>query len=372
VGDRVEITEADGFRQRRAFIRLPWQIYRGNPAWVPPLLMQVKQILNTRKHPFYRRSQIRTFLARKDGRPAGRIAAIICNPHNEFHNEKVGFFGFFESINDQRVASALVDAARSWLAGEGMQVLRGPVSPSTNYECGLLIEGFELPPAVMMPYNPPWYADLLEACGLHKAKDIYAYHLTKELFDKRVRDMADYLRRRSKLSVRQVNGKDFDREIELIRDIYNSAWERNWGFVPLDDEEFDALARDMKQIYDPRLAVIGFVDDRPAGFGVALPNLNEAIKPLNGRLFPFNFLRLLWRMRAITGARILLLGVKQEHRKSGLDVLMYVYLFENGTALGYDWGELSWILEDNRDMCRVIEKLGGRRYKTYRFYEMPI
>jgi len=365
----VQITEARGFRARRAFLRLPWQIYKGDRNWVPPLLMQVRHMLDTRRHPFYRHSEMKLFIARNNGRPAGRIAAIICRPHNEFHGEKVGFFGFFECIDDRQVACGLLDSARAWLAGQGMTTFRGPVSPSTNYECGLLVDGFDLPPAIMMPYNPPWYPELLEAAGLRKAKDTYAYYLSNEMFSDRVKEMAAYLQRRSKLSLRRVEAKDLDREIEFIRSIYNSAWEKNWGFVPVDDEEFGHLAGEMKQIFKPELALIGFVDGQPAGFAVALPNINEAIKPLNGRLFPFGIFRLLWRMRKINSSRLLLLGVKPEFRKSGLDILMYASLLEGGRSLGYGWGELSWILEDNHDMRSVIEKIGGRRYKTYRFYE---
>jgi GNAT superfamily N-acetyltransferase len=334
--------------------------------------MQVKQDLDTRSNPFYKRAKLKLFLATLNGQPAGRTAAIINRAHNEFHNEKAGFFGFFESMNDPRVSSALLTAAKQWLADEGMEVLRGPNSPSTNHECALLVDGFGLPPMVMMPYNPPYYADLLEHFGLRKAKDTHAYSMASRPFDRKVYKLADYLARRSNLDVRPVNRKDFGRDIRLIREIYNSAWEKNWGFVPVDDEEFDHLAHRMKQIFEPSLALIGFANGNPAGFSFSLPNINEAIKPLNGRLFPLGFIKLLRGMKRIRTARNLLLGVKPEYRTIGLDLLMYVRTLDTARELGHTWGELSWILEDNYAMRNVIEKLGARVYKTYRFYEMPI
>jgi GNAT superfamily N-acetyltransferase len=366
------VSEADGFLSRRAFLRMPWLIYKGDTNWVPPLLMQVKQTLDTRKNPFYRRAAIKLFIAEKDGRPAGRVAAVVNDAHNEFHGEQTGFFGFFECINDQHVADALLSAAKEWLAGRGMNNLRGPASPSTNHECALLVDGFDRPPMVMMPYNPPYYAQLLERFGLARAKDIYAYKLDADAFGPRLYRLADAFARRSKLEVRPVNVKDFASEIEVIRHVYNNAWEKNWGFVPMNDEEFDHLARDMKQILEPSMALLGFVDGRPAGFSVSLPNINEVLKALNGRLLPFGFIKLLRGMKKIRSARNLLMGVIPEFRRLGLDVLMYARTVEAVKQLGYTWGEMSWILEGNIDMRKVLEKIGAQVYKTYRFYDLPI
>ena len=370
--EEVRVSEATGFLRRRAFLRIPWSIYKGDANWVPPLLMQVRQSLNTRKNPFYHRAKIKLFLAEKGGRPAGRTAAIVNDAHNEFHGEKTGFFGFFECIDDQPVADALLSAAKGWVAGQGMSNLRGPVSPSTNHECALLVDGFDRPPMIMMPYNPPYYAQLLERFGFRKAKDIYAYELTTEAFAPRLYKLADAFAKRSKLEVRPIDVRNFASEIKVIRGIYNSAWEKNWGFVPVSDEEFDHLAYDMKQILEPSLALIGFADGRPAGFSISLPNINAALRSANGRLFPFGFIRLLRGMKKIRSARNLLMGVVPEFRRLGLDVLMYARTVEAVKQLGYSWGELSWILEDNVEMRQMLEKVGARAYKTCRFYDLPI
>lgn len=366
------ITEANSYLARRNFLHLPWLIYKGDTNWVPPLLVQVKASLDTRRNPFYRRSRIKLFTAEKDGRTAGRIAAIVNGPHNEFHGDKAGFFGFFECIDDPAVADALLAAAKNWLASQGMNTLRGPANPSTNHDCGLLVDGFSMPPQVMMPFNPQYYPRLLEACGLRKAKDLYAYKLTPETFSPQLRDLADRLAKRASLEVRPIDMKNFRREADLIREIYNKGWERNWGFVPVDDAEFDHLAKEMKQILEPSLVLIGFAAGRPAGFSVTLPNINEPLKTINGRLFPFGLFKLMAGMKKIKSGRNLLMGVIPECRKMGLDVLMYKCTVDASARLGYTWGELSWILEDNIDMRRVLEKMGASVYKTYRLYECPI
>jgi len=372
VNAAITTSEASSFRQRRAFLRLPWSIYKGDPNWVPPLLMQVKSTLNTRKNPFYRHARIKLFLARKNGRPAGRVAAIVNDVHNHFHREKAGFLGFFECINDPAVAASLLAVARDWLAGQGMQILRGPASPSTNHECALLVDGFDSPPQIMMPYNPPYYIALLESFGLRKVKDILAYRLDAAKLSPRVYKLSDFLAARARIEVRPVEPRNFARDIAIIRDIYNRAWERNWGFVPVDDEEFNALAREMKSFYEPSLALIAFANGLPAGFSLTLPNLNEALARINGRLFPFGIFTLMRQSRRIASGRNLLLGIVPEFRKLGLDILLYRKTVEAAIALGYTYGELSWILEDNIDMRKVLEKLGARVYKTYRFFEMPI
>jgi len=372
VREDVRVTEATTFFERRAFLRLPWRIYKGDTNWVPPLLMQVKQTLNTSKNLFYKRAKIKLFLATRRGEPAGRIAAIVNNAHNDFHGEKAGFFGFFECVDHQATADALLSAAVDWLAGQGVKVFRGPNSPSTNHECALLIDGFDRPPSVMMPYNPPYYADLLERFGLRKAKDVHAYELIVERFDPKLYKLADRLARRGMLEVRSVNVKDFPAEIQLVRGIYNKAWEKNWGFVPVTDEEFEHVAYDMKKILEPSLVLIAFAGGRPAGFSVSLPNINEPLRTMNGRLFPFGFVKLLKGMKRIRSGRNLLMGVIPEYRKLGLDILMYVRTIEASKMVGWTWGELSWVLEDNLDMRRVLEKMGATVYKTYRFYEMTI
>lgn len=368
----ITVTEVSGYLERRAFLRLPWQIYKGDANWVPPLLLQVKQTLDTRKNPFYRRSSLKLFLARKSGRPAGRVAAIICPPHNEFHGEKVGFFGFFECIDDPGVAAALLSHAKDWLAAQGMEIFRGPSNPSTNHECGMLVDGFDSPPQVMMPYNPRYYPALLEQFGLKKVKDLYAYRLFSDKIDARFSRLAQRVASRANLQVRAVDLKHFDRDVALIREIYNKAWEKNWGFIPVDEEEFRHLAKEMKSILEPSLALIGFADGHPAAFSVTLPNINEALQKINGRLFPFGLIKLMREARKIRSCRNLLLGVVPEYRRLGVDILLYKRTIDAGLTLGYTWGELSWILEDNAEIQTIMQKIGSSIYKTYRFYEMPV
>ena len=367
----ITAAEVSSCRDRRGFFLLPWRIYQGDGSWVPPLLLQVKESLDTRKNPFYRYSKLKLFLARKDGMPAGRVAAIVNSAHNEFHGEKAGFFGFFECINDPAVAAAVLTPAREWLAAQGMSVFRGPANPSTNHDCGMLVNAFDLAPQVMMPYNPAYYPALLEACGLRPVKDLLAYRISADAFTPELCKLADHLERRSGFVVRPIDMKHFEREAQLIREVYNSAWERNWGFVPVDDVEFTYLAHQMKTILEPSLALIGFVHDRPAGFSLSLPNVNEALARINGRLFPFGFFRLMMAMKRIGSARNLLMGVIPECRKLGLDIVLYRHTIDAAKRLGYTWGELSWILEENADMRRVLEKIGASAYKTYRFFEMP-
>lgn len=369
---QITVLEPSSYLQRRAFFHLPWRIYRGNPAWVPPLLVQVKESLDTRKNPFYHHAQLKLFLALKDGRPAGRVAAIVNGPHNEFHNEKVGFFGFFECIDDHAVAAALLGRAKEWLASQGMTVFRGPANPSTNHDCGLLVDAFELPAHVMMPYNPPYYATLLEGYGLCKARDLYAYRITTGQLGPEFFRLADRIAKRAGVQVRPLDMKHFDDEARLIQQVYNDAWERNWGFVPVDDAEFGYLAKQMKQVLEPSMAVIGFIDGKPAGFSLTLPNINEILITMNGRLLPFGIFKLMMGARKIKSCRNLLMGIVPECRKLGLDIVLYKHTFEAGIKLGYTWGELSWILEDNAEMRRVLEKIGARVYKTYRFYEMAM
>ena len=368
----ITVIEPSGYFQRRAFFLLPWQIYNGDTHWVPPLLVQVKESLDTRKNPFYQHTRVKLFLALKDGRPAGRVAAIMNGPHNEFHGEKAGFFGFFECINDPAVASAVLTRAREWLASQGMAIFRGPANPSTNHDCGLLVDAFDLPAQVMMPYNPRYYIGLLESCGLRKARDLYAYRITSDQFGPEFFRLANHIEKRSGVQVRAIDMKHFDREVRLIQEIYNAAWERNWGFVPVDDAEFTYLARQMKQILEPSLALIGFIDGKPGGFSLTLPNINEILITMNGRLLPFGIIKLMAGTKKIKSARNLLMGIVPAYRKLGLDLVLYKHTFEAGNKRGYTWGELSWILEDNTEMRRVLEKIGAHVYKTYRFYEMPM
>ena len=367
-------------RDRRRFLDLPYKLYRDNPHWIAPLRVAQKDILNTKRHPFYKTSDVEMFLAERDGRTVGRIMAILNRAHNEFHNERAGFFGFFEVENDFEATAALLDAASEWVGSRGAEVMRGPVNPSTNYECALLVEGFDKDPVVMMPYNFSYYAEHLERYGMKKAVDIYAFDIAAKYFivsDKLTR-VADRLRKKDKISVRTVNMKDFKREVEIVRNVYNDAWSHNWGFVPVSEEEFSHLAKDLKQIVDPRIVMIaeqeveGRAEPRPIGFFLAVPDINRALKKLNGRLLPFGLLKLLWHSRKIDFIRIITMGVIREFQSMGAGSIFLDEIYRRGPGSGYPSGEMGWVLENNVMMNRAAELIGGRRSKTYRIYEMKL
>ena len=371
----VEIRPVTTRSERRRFIRVPWAIYPGRfPAWVPPLLMEERKRIDPRHNPFFGHGYVELFLAYRDGRPVGRIAAIENTLHNDFHQERIGFFGMFEAADDQEVADALLDRAAGWVRERGLSALRGPVNFSTNEECGLLVSNFEDPPCILMTYNPPYYQRLLEDWGLSKIKDLLAYELNQDHFELKRFDRLERLLRRSKrnLRVRSLRMDRFAEEVALIRELYNAAWERNWGFVPMTDAEVDHMAKQLKPIVDPELALIGEVDGEPVGFALSLPDVNQAIRHVNGRLFPIGIFKLLWHLRRVRRLRVITLGIKAEHRRSGLDALFYLETFRRAIHRGIRMGESSWILEDNHLMRQANERTGFQVYKTYRLYEKPL
>ncbi len=374
--DDVEVTEVKGKGDLKKFIKFPWKIYKGNPAWVPPLIIDRRDFLNKQKNPFYKIAETQLFLARHQGEIVGRIATCINRAHNEFHQEKMGSFGFFECIEDYAVARKMLKVAMITLKAKGMEVMRGPMNFSTNHEIGLLIDNFDHPPMVMMTYNPPYYQKFLEEFGMKKAKDLLAYLIDGEQAkNPRLERIVNRLRERSGMTVRKINVKDFDNEIQRVIKVYNSAWESNWGFVPLSNDEFTHIAKDMKMILDPDLALFGEIEGEPAGFALALPDVNQVFHKMNGRLLPFGIFKLLWNMKIrknINQARVITLGVVKKYQKRGLDSIFYYDLLNNGVNNGYMVGELSWILEDNQMMRSAAEAIGGKVYKTYRIYQTPL
>lgn len=369
----VQIQPVTSRGQLRAFIRLPWKIYRDDPYWVAPLIGQMKETFHPRKNPFYDHSDVQLFLAHRGDRTVGRIAAVVNHAHNQFHEEKAGFFGFLECVNDEAVALKLLQTARDWLREQGMEILRGPANFSSNDEWGMLIQGFDSSPVLMMSYNPPYYPELMERFGLAKAKDLYAYKILKEGgIPQRLRRMAAKIEQKEGLTIRPINMKDFDNELKRIKVIYNNAWSKNWGFVPMTDAEFDHLAKQLKPLVVPELVLMAEVKGEPAGFSLTLPDYNQALKRINGRLFPLGLFKLMWYSRKIDAARIMVMGVVHEYQRRGIDAVFYINTYDAGSARGYVWGEMSWVLEDNEMMNRAIEMLGGKIYKTYRIYEMEI
>ena len=372
----IEVGVATGKRGLNEFVDFAWSIYTNDPQWVPPLKIAVKELLDREKHPFYANAEAEFFLARREGRVVGRIAAIVDRNHNKFHEEKAGFFGFFESVDDPEVAKALIDQAREWTAARGAEFLRGPVNPSTNYECGLLIEGFESSPMVMMTYNPRYYPKLLEQAGLQKVKDLYSFVNTADGVDlEKIGRVADRALKRHGVTVRPINLKDFQGEVSRIWDVYNAAWSRNWGFVPMTKEEFFLMGKEMKQILKPEMVLVGEVASREGksrmiGFALALPDVNVALKPANGRLLPLGLLKILYYQTKIRAVRVIALGVVEEFRASGVAAGFYAALVRNARKLGYNQEcEMSWILEDNVLMTRSLELKGAKRSKTYRLYQ---
>jgi GNAT superfamily N-acetyltransferase len=356
----------------REFIRLPWRLQGRDPHWVPPLLAEERKLLDTRKNPFYRKAEIACFLARgTDGAPVGRIAAIDNRAHVDFHGERVGFFGFFECADDPAAARALVDAARAWVKGRGLPTIRGPVNPSTNDSCGTLVEGFDAPPFFMMPHNPPFHDALLTGAGLAKAMDLYAWHVDSKTIDvARMERLAKRIAERGAgVRVRPIDLRRFREEVEVVRGVYNRAWARNWGFVPLSKEEFDYVAGEFRKVLVPDFVLIAEAAGAPAGFALALPDLNRAIRHANGRLFPFGWWKVMRAMKAIRAIRVLTLGVVPEHQASGLGMLLYFEIIRRGLAIGYNEAELSWVLESNDLMNRAAEAMGARIHKRYRVYE---
>jgi len=358
------------------FLKLPEGLYADNPHWVCPLLIERKGFFNRRKNPFFKYADVALFIAIKNGVPVGRISAHISHTHNEYHHERTGFFGFFETIDEYTVAEALLRTAVDWVRGKGMDRVRGPMNFTTNHEVGLLIDAFDRPPVIMMPYNPEYYAEFLERFGFAKAMDLYAYYGTDaQPIPERVRRVITRVKEHTGCTIRPIDFGKFDREVAAIKVVYNGAWADNWGFIPLTDEEFDFTAKDMKQIADPELILIAEDGKRPVGFSMALPDFNQVLIRLKGRLLPFGLFKLLWWTkvrRAADGVRVLTMGVLPEYRKRGLDNVFYLETFERGVARGYHWGEFSWILENNEMMNRAAENLGYRRYKTYRIYDYQL
>ncbi len=370
---KITIQEVKGKKQFKAFLRFPWQIYKGDPYWVPPLLKEHAFYFSP-KNPFLHHAEIFPAVAVRDGAMVGRIAAIIDHNYIDFHHEKAGFFGFFDAIDDKKVTRALLDHVKKLLRAKGMKRMMGPVNPSTNDECGLLIDGFDSSPFFMMPYNPPYYRKLLEGCGLKKAKDLLANRMINDgsIPERLLRISTRITKKLPGLTIRPLNMKKLSEEVMKVKDVYNGAWEDNWGFVPLTDEEMDLMVTKMKPLVIPEYVPFAEIGGETAGFALALPDYNVAIKKVNGRLGPLGLLKFFYYSRKIKTIRVLLLGVKPEYRKRGIETLLYMEIFRRGQARGVTWGEMSWILEDNHLMQKGLEALGAKIYKTYRIYQAPL
>lgn len=370
------IEKVEGRGQLREFIDLPFRLYRNDANWVPPVKFFQKELFNLEKHPFHEHSDVTVFLARNaEGRVAGRIVSIVNHTHNEYHDCKTGFFGFLEGEKDEELFGLLLRTAEEELAEAGMDNVMGPMNFSTNEECGMLVKGFDSSPLIMMTYNPPWYLDMLDGTGYKKAKDLFAYYLDSDIMDySRMSRVADLVRRRNDAVIRDISVKHIHREVPIIMDIYNECWEKNWGFVPMSKREIDVMADELKMIMLPQLAPIVEINGEPVAFAIAIPDANKAFKKAGGSLLKAVLaLKVpLFRVK-INQVRVLLLGVRKAFRGRGLEALMIDKMISSSIKKGMGRGELSWILEDNEPMRRILEKdLRADQYRTYRIYQKDI
>jgi len=373
---RIEVVEVESSSQLRKFISYPNKLYQGDPNYVAPLISERKEFFDRRRNPFFKKASVRMFLAERDGEVAGRIATCVNYSHNQYHEEQVGFFGFFDCPDDFEIGSTLLKVAMIELKRAGMEKMRGPVSFSTNHECGFLVEGFDTPPSVMMTYNKPYLPKLAEQFGLKKVMDLLGYIITRDdPIPERIQTVVDKLAERSDVRLRTLRMSQFEEEVDRIHSIYNNAWQNNWGFVPMDRDEFDYVAGNLRQIVDPELVFIAEHENQPVAFSLALPNVNQALIKLKGRLFPLGLLKLLWHTKIrnkIDGIRMITFGVIPQFQRRGIDSAMYVATYKRAVSKGYRWAELSWMLETNDLMLRAANDMGGKPYKRYRIVELPL
>jgi GNAT superfamily N-acetyltransferase len=362
-------TKAD----EKKFLAFLYTFYQADPYWVAPLRLERKKLIDRQHNPFYQHAQLELYLAEREGQVIGRIGAIVNARHNQVHQDKVGFFGFFECVPEQAVANALFDAAQQFLHAHGMEAMRGPANPSVNDEYGVLVDGFQSSSVVLMPYNPPYYSALMERYGFQKAKDLYAYLLDQETVytDKLVRASARVIQR-NHLTFRSLNMHDFAHEVQRIKTVYNAAWHENWGAVAMTDAEFDALTTDLKKIVDPELVILAEAHGQTIGFALSLPDINQALKYNKRGGLLGGVWHLYTKKAQINRCRILVLGVLPAYQKTGAAGVLFFETARRAKRLGYRYGEASWILEDNVMMNRAAEIMRGHKYKTYRIYQKAI
>lgn len=374
----VVVRKVENKKGLKAFIRFPSEIYKNDPTWVPPLEFERKDFFNPKKNPFFREGEAVLFLAEREGKPVGRISAQIHHGHLERYNDATGFFGFFESVNEESVALALIEKAKEWLRSKGMKKIRGPFHfLMYDNEAGILIEGFETPPSIMMGYNPPYYKNLMERAGMQKATDTFMWKYSIGDIPEPAMQLDEVTRSYPGLTLRSFNMKKFDEEVRLMMKIFNEAWAENYGFVPATEPELRYVAKMLRPIIDPNVAFFAFVNEDPAAFSVCLPNIHEAIHDLNGRLLPFGWAKLLWRLKVkrLSSIRLCLMGIRKPYRGSklgALSVLMNTEMHARAAKRGYKTAELGWTLEDNFRINRGIEFMGGKKNKVYRIFEQNL
>jgi GNAT superfamily N-acetyltransferase len=368
----IEVVEVKNKKDLKKFITFPWKVYKDDKHWVPPLISERMHFFDKTKNPYFNTANVSLFLAIEDGEIVGTISAHADYGYIKFWNEPSAFFGFFECLPEYRYAEVLFNTAISWAKRNGYKRILGPFNFNTNHECGLLIDGFDSDPIIEMTYNPRYYIDYYERFGFEKAKDLYAYFINAKQPPEYLDRIIEKIKQRGKINLRYVDLKHFNAEVDIIKEIYNKAWSRNWGFVPLTDQEFYFIAKSLKQIVEPELAMIAEVNNKPAGFSLSLPDYNVVAKAMNGRLFPFGIFKFLIAKRNIKFIRVFTLGVIPEYQYLGIGALLYYQTWKNGLKKGYQGAEMSWILEDNIQMNHAIKRIGGEIYKTYRIYSKQV
>jgi GNAT superfamily N-acetyltransferase len=371
----LEVRPVRSRRELMRFVKLPWRLYRNEPLWVPPLHSERKRHLDRERNPFFEHAEAEYFLAWRDGEPVGRITAHVDQRFNEFQGNDWGLFGFFECEEDHDTARALLQSAEAWLADRGRDRMVGPMDFTTNHECGMLVEGHERPPQVLEFWHHPYYQELLERYGLAKAMDLYKWELhisDREKVLPVLFELAEKLEPEHGIRIRHMRRRDFHEEVRRFMEIYNAAWERNWGFVPLTDGELEHYAKELKPILDENWAMIAEMDGETVGAALTLPDYNQVLKRLNGRLLPFGWAKALLARRKIDSVRVFALGVKPEFQHTGVAAAFYVEHFNMAAKTPQKWGEMGWILEANTAMNRGMEAMGGRIVKTYRIYDKAL
>ena len=370
----IEVRPVKSKKELKEFIMLPFRLYKNDPNWVAPLISDQKKFFNPSKNGYYDHSQVELFLAWEGAKVIGRMSAQTNTQHNIEHQDKVGFFGFFECEDNQQAADALFARALEWNKSMGMDTLRGPMNFSVNEECGLLVDGFNSPPYIMMTHHLPYYEKLLLNAGFHKAKDLYAFIFEVGPLPEKIERTAQYVMKRNSCTVRTLSKdkKQLRRDILTVFEIYRKAWQYNWGAVPMTEGELDHLVKTLLPLVEPDLVLIAEVKGEPAGFSLSMPNYNEVLKVMNGRINPITMLKAYLKSKHITTARTLTMGVIKEYQNRGIDLVMHYYSFKNGFPKGYKQSEISWVLEDNVMMIREAELFNARIHKTYRLFDKEI
>jgi GNAT superfamily N-acetyltransferase len=372
----VKVVHVNSKRELQSFIDFPHELFRGDKNYVPELFVAQRDLLTPGKHPFHEHSQVQAFLAYRNEKIVGRIAAISNSNHNIFNKANDGFFGFFDCENNKDVAAHLFSEASEWLKNKGANTLIGPTNFSTNETCGLLVDGYDSPPTIMMTYNPSYYKELVEGFGFRKKTDLLAYAFGVEGYDDKPLRLINTLRERLKnrgVTIRKVSLKNFNEEATKIREVYNAAWDKNLGFVPMTNHEFDYLAKDMKMLLDPDFCLVAEYEGKFIGFALAIPDLNQIlIKIKKGRLLPFGLFKLLFQRKKINALRIIALGVLEDYRKMGIEACFYGQIIKSYREKNFKMAEASWVLENNELMNRALLQINGVPYKRYRIFEKSL